>query len=147
MVHEIRVNKFRLIMTADQLFLMFSNLLSSQNQNVPYKMFLRKLGFLAEHQTRALHRWVWRGVGSSGVGVWRGWLWSKPPGAATHRGHRGQLEKRSQPWACLDKLQGTCSRELHSSASEEASSRLLYPLKQDGGKGLKKEGDRNSFRQ
>lgn len=56
-------------------------------------MFLRKLAFLAGHQSnKSLAQ-----VGSSGVGVWREWLWSKPPGAATHRGHRGQLEKRSQP--------------------------------------------------
>lgn len=114
MILEMRVNKFWLIMRTDQLFLMLLDLFSSQNQNVPYKKFLRKLGFLAapgSHESLTRAR-----VARSGFLPGGGWLWSKHPGAAAHSGAQRSAGEKATAWDCLDTphepLPRTSSREV-----------------------------------
>lgn len=137
MTLEMKVNKFWLIMRTDQLFLTLSDLFSSQNQNVPYKKFLRKLGFLAapsSNESLAQAR-----VARSGFLPGGGWLWSKHPGAAAHRGAQRSAGEKATAWDCLDTPPRTLPPtqvpgRLHSSLSEEVSSRQLCPFKQEGEK-------------
>lgn len=124
-------------MRTDQLFLTLLDLFSSRNQNVPYKKFLRKLGFLAapsSNESLAQARAVRSGFLPGG-----GWLWSKHPGAAAHRGAQRSAGEKATAWDCLDNPHGhpphtQVPGRLHSSLSEEVSSRQLCPLKQEGEK-------------
>lgn len=106
---------------------MLSNLFSSQNQSVPIQKFLRKLGFL--------DRPVWRGVGSSRVGL------APVPASRCSRTQWARRPAGGKATArdCLDNPRGICSRS-HASLSEEASSRQLCPLKQKGEKAPGRKG-------